>query len=148
MSTEWLVWLGQLAKIYWDVAFFIAVFLGGIVPGLLSKFLYAQIKKSVRWEKGDVHLRRVPYLPCLMGYIERAFVFLVVMWLPASAGTAIGGLLAIKMVGGWGSIKSGTTRARAYYSVSLICGLISIMTAILVGLLAAPWWTPTQIKLN
>ena len=64
------------------------------------------------------------------------------VWLGQLAALPMAGLLAVKMVGGWGSIKSGTTRARAAYSVSLICGLISIITALVFGLLArqiSPW---------
>jgi len=130
MSTELLVWLGQL------VAFLVAVFLGGLLPGRLSDHLYEEIKTTVAEEEGDIPLGRVPSLPRLMGYVERAFVFILVVWLPGSAGTAIAALLAIKMAGGWGAVKTGTTRARASYSVSLICGLISIMTALVLGLLA------------
>jgi hypothetical protein len=140
MSTEWLVWLGQLAGL--PIAFLIAVFLGGKWPGRLSEHLYEEIEKAVEPEPGDIPLKRVPKLPRLMGYVERALVFIVVVWAQQSAGTAIAGLLAVKMVGGWGSIKTGTTRARASYSISLICGLISIMTALVLGLLArqiSPW---------
>jgi len=130
MSTEWLVSVGQL------LAFLIAVFLGGLVPGRLSDHLYKTEVETLPLEKDDAPIGRVRALPRLMGYVERALVFILVMWLPGSAGTAIAGLLAIKMVGGWGSIKSGTTRARASYSVSLICSLISIMTALVLGHLA------------
>jgi len=130
MATEWLAWLGQL------VAFLIAVFLGGLLPGRLSDYLYKEIKETVDEEPGDIPLKRVPSLPRLMGYVERAFVFILVVWAPQSAGTAIAALLAIKMAGGWGAVKTGTTRARASYSVSLICGLFSIMIALVIALLA------------
>jgi hypothetical protein len=142
MSTEWLVWLGQLAGLL--IAGLVAVFLGGIWPGRLANRLYEKEVETLQLEKDDdgKPINRTTSLPRLMGYVERALVFILVVWAPQSAGTAIAGLLGIKMVGGWGSIKTGTTRARAAYSVSLICGLISILTALVLALLArqiSPW---------
>lgn len=145
MNTGWVVLLGTYAKAYWIVPFLISVFLGGYIPKYLSEYLYGRIEKEVDAEDGDTPIRDVPVLPWLMGYVERALVTLSVMWLSSSAGTLIAGLLALKMAGGWGALKVGTTRSRAVYSVALVCSLISIMWAVGWGLLAAPWF-PSQIK--
>ena len=142
MSTGWLVVLSDYAKTYWFVSFLISVFAGGLLPKYLTTYLYDVVEKLEK-EGDDRPIAKVPGLPGLTGYVERALVTVVVMWLPASAGTLIAAWLALKMAGGWGALRTGTTRARASYSVALVGSLLSIMWALGWGLLASPWW-PAQ----
>jgi hypothetical protein len=143
MGTGWLVLLSGYAKTYWFVSFLISVFAGGLLPKYLTTYLYDVVGKLEK-EGDDKPIVKMPMLPELTGYIERALVTVVVMWLPASAGTLIAAWLALKMAGGWGALRTGTTRARAAYSVALVGSLLSITWALGWGLLASPWW-PARI---
>jgi hypothetical protein len=142
--TGWLVLLSDYAKTYWIVSLLISVFLGGLLPKYLTIYLYGVVDKLEK-EPGDKPIADVPVLPWLTGYVERALVTVVVMWFPASAGTLIVGWLALKMAGGWGALKTGTTRARASYSVALVGSLLSILWALGWGMLASPWWPAQSI---
>jgi hypothetical protein len=145
MGTGFLPWISGYAKTYWVTALLISVFVGHFIPKYVTKHLCNKVVQEAKKEtEDDRPIVFISELPRWIGWIERALITLVVMWLPASAGTVIAGLLALKMAGGWGAVKSGTTQARAVYSVSLIGSLLSILWAVLWGVLAATWW-PSQI---
>jgi hypothetical protein len=118
-----------------------------LIPKYVTKHLYNKVVQVKKETEEDRPIVFISELPRWIGWIERTLITLVVMWFPASAGTVIAGLLALKMAGGWGAVKSGTTQARAVYSVSLIGSLLSILWAVLWGVLAAPWWPSQIIKL-
>jgi len=146
MGTGFLPLISGYAKTYWIASLLISVFAGHFIPKYVTKHLYKVVQVQAKKEtEEDRPIVFISELPRWIGWIERTLITLVVMWLPASAGTVIAGLLALKMAGGWGAVKSGTTQARAVYSVSLIGSLLSILWAVLWGVLAAPWW-PSQIK--
>jgi hypothetical protein len=145
MDTGFLLWISGYAKTYWVIALLISVFVGHFIPKCVTKHLYKVVQEKAKNETDeDRPIVFISELPRWIGWIERTLITLVVMWLPASAGTVIVGLLALKMAGGWGAVKAGTTQARAVYSVSLVGSLLSILWAVLWGVLAAPWW-PSQI---
>jgi hypothetical protein len=145
MGTGFLSWISGYAKTYWVIALLISVFVGHFIPRYVTKHLYKVVEEKTKNETDkDRPIVFITELPRWIGWIERTLVTLVVMWLPASAGTVIAALLALKMAGGWGALKTGTTKARAVYSVSLVGSLLSILWAVLCGVLAAPWW-PSQI---
>jgi hypothetical protein len=139
MGTGWVAWLSGYAKEYLAITFLISVVVGDIPARLLTNYLYRTVSK-IPAEEGDRPIARLPKLPAITGYLERAFMTAIVIWMPGSAGTFIGGWIALKMVGGWGTLKTGTTRSRAVYSVALIGSLASAGWAVALGFLAAPWW--------
>jgi hypothetical protein len=140
MSTGWLVLLSDYAKTYWFVSLLISVFLGGLLPKYVTTYLYGLVEK-IEKEPDDRPIAELPgRLAEITGYLERLLVTVVVMWLPASAGALIMGWLVLKMAGGWGALKTGTTRVRASYAVALMGSLLSVLWALGWGLLASPWW--------
>jgi hypothetical protein len=140
MSTGWLALLSEYAKTYWFVSLLISVFLGGLLPKYVTSYLYGLVEQ-IEKEPDDRPITELPgRLAELTGYLERLLVTVVVMWLPASAGALIMGWLVLKMAGGWGALKTGTTRVRASYAVALVGSLLSVLWALGWGLLASPWW--------
>jgi hypothetical protein len=140
MGTGWLGLLCEYTKTYWFVSLLISVFLGGLLPKYVTTYLYGLVE-NLEKEADEKPIAALPgRLAELTGYVERALVTVVVMWLPASAGAFIAGWLVVNMAGGWGALKTGTTRARASYAVALVGSLLSVMWALGWGLLASPWW--------
>jgi hypothetical protein len=140
MNTGLIAFLHAYAKTYWLLPFLISVIVGGYPAKWLTEHLYRGLEKLPKADDDPETLETVRGLTACIGYVERAFITALVIWLPESAGTAMAGLLALKMAGGWGALKNGSTRTRAAYSIGLIGSLLSFMSAIAFGLLAAPWW--------
>ena len=105
------------------------------VTYLWSWFLHRAIQN--RRTANDPEAERIPWIPLMLGIFERAIITTLVGWkVPGTAGF-IGAWVAVKSAGGWASWSKGTTYGRAVLFIGLLGSAMSILFALVGGLIAA-----------
>ncbi len=78
---------------------------------------------------------RIKWIPLMIGILERALITTVVGWdLPGSAVFVIGWMV-LKTAGSWQDLQSGTPDSRARFSVGLLGTLLSVLFALIGGVM-------------
>lgn len=117
------------------LAYGLSVFAAMPVTFLWSRFLHKLVRpyKTGR----DRQAERIWWIPLAVGVLERAIITtLVGSKVPGTAGF-IGAWVAVKSAGGWLSWSKGTTYGRATLFVGLLGSAMSLLFAIVGGLIIA-----------
>jgi hypothetical protein len=86
----------------------LSIILATPVTELWSRLLHRAALKIPRDEK-DEEASRVPWIPRLVGILERLIITTLVGWNVSGATGFIGGWIAVKSAGGWQTWSRGTT---------------------------------------
>lgn len=114
-------------------ALLFSVLLGGVVAFAWTNLLDWLLSKEL-----GAGPKKVWWLPVLTGGFERAIITTLVIWLPTTTITFIGGWMALKLAGGWGKLQEPDVRNRATYFAGLLGSVVSIGFAIWFGYCANP----------
>src|ERR1043166_902396 len=83
-------------------------------------------------EQGNVPAaKRIKWIPLLIGILERAVITTLVGWAISGAAAFIVGWMALKTVGDWEGMKSGTPDGRARFFVGLLGSLMSVIFGVI-----------------
>lgn len=115
------------------VGYGVSVFVAMPVTYLWSRALHASVTHLRRPAERDAE--RVPWIPFVVGVVERVLVTTLVGWNVSGAAGFIGAWIAVKSAGGWQSWSKGTTYGRAILFIGLLGSALSILFAIAGGLI-------------
>lgn len=111
----------------------IASVLGGaVVTYAFSEVLHFFLHKTYPGVIDEAD--RLKWLAVTIGFLERALFTSVFIWAPQAIGALAGSILAVKAVGGWGSLQTNRTEARARYYVAFMGSLGSMFWAVACGI--------------
>jgi hypothetical protein len=103
------------------------------VTYLWSLFLHRLVAKHKTAE--DEQAGRVLWIPLLVGVFERAIITTLVGWQVSGTAGFIGAWVAVKSAGGWSTWSKGTTYGRAVFFTGLLGSAMSILFAVVGGLI-------------
>jgi hypothetical protein len=111
--------------------------LGGALVTLgWSNLLHGALARQFKKEASANPVGRVLWIPAVLGIIERTLITTFVLFIPMAVGPFAGAWVTIKAVGGWGVFKDQTSYSRALFMTGLLGSAMSVLWAIVVGLLA------------
>ena len=118
------------------LAYVLSVLLAIPVTFFWTELLHKLVQRYKTEE--DKQAERVRWIPPLIGVFERAIITTLVGWeVPGTAGF-IGAWVAVKSAGGWSSWSKGTNYGRAIFFAGLLGSAMSLLFAIVGGLIIAP----------
>ncbi|MFB0521205.1 MAG: hypothetical protein ACETWD_07240 [Desulfatiglandales bacterium] len=117
------------------LAYALSVGVGIPVTLWWSNFHHKRVQKY-KTEK-DEQAERDRLIPLLLGVFERLIITTLVGWKVPGTGAFIAGWFGLKSAGGWSSWSKGTTYGRATFFAGLLGSMMSLLFAIVGGLIIA-----------
>ena len=148
MQTGWALWVSDYFKSHVFASYAVSVLIGALITYPWSRFIHARIRKIYPPDKQEpvLYLGRVWWMPVIVGMFERAIIQTLTIWIPSSLGGFLAGWMVLKAAGGWGMISKGTDAGRAYFFAGVLGTTLSILFALVIGLLSAPYWPHGSVR--
>lgn len=126
------------------LGYVLSVFIAIPVTLCWSRFMHHQASRIRREWGVDKDAGRVERFPILIGVLERAIITTLVAYDISGGFAFVGAWVLAKSAGGWQQWSKGTTYGRATLSAGLLGSAMSILFAVVGGLIAKSLATPGQ----
>lgn len=119
-------------------AYSVSVLGGAVVTFGWSSILHWKLSQDLKSGDEAGTPKRLLWVPAMLGVFERTLITTFVLFMPIAVGPFVGAWISIKAVGGWGLFKNPSEYNRALFMIGLLGSAMSVLWAVIVGLLARP----------
>jgi hypothetical protein len=116
-----------------------SVFGGAILTFVWSDFLHAKLRVIPNGGAAALEEPRVPWVPILIGAVERALFTLMIAFSVEASGAFCGGWVTAKAITGMGPWNANSPQNRARVGVSMLGSGLSLLIGVACGLILRAW---------
>ena len=147
MQTGWALWISGYFKSHMLVGYAVSIFVGALITWAWRLFIHlTNLKLHAPDKQKPIVYAGRGWVFVLVGMLERAIVQTLTIWIPSSLGGFLAGWMVLKAAGEWGMISQGTDAGRAHFFAGVVETALSILFALMIGLLSAPYWPHGSIR--